>query len=324
MDRRQGRTHRRHPHDLRSGILHLGRIQTLELDERTPRRSGFPDGRLRSSCGRTFDFNEVRSDTRYDIRLSYAYGFRTPTLQELYFSFHNDNHDIDGNPDLKAEYSNNVTGSFTYRILHNARIRLTTTLSGFYNVFKDKISLAQNVDIPNYNTYYNIGRYKTLGGALETSLAWGGLRVNVNASLIGRYNKYASDDKSLPQFRYSPEVSTTISYHIAKSGTDISFFYKYTGQRKEYYYHEYTTPDNKKESEIYLRGLPSYHYGDITVTQKLTSFLSLNVGVKNLFNLTDIRTIVESANDTPSVSYLGCGRSYFIGLNLMLNGKFKK
>lgn len=170
-------------------------------------------------------------------------------------SFHNDNHDIDGNPDLKAEYSNNVTGSFTYRILHNARIRLTTTLSGFYNVFKDKISLAQNVDIPNYNTYYNIGRYKTLGGALETSLAWGGLRVNVNASLIGRYNKYASDDKSLPQFRYSPEVSTTISYHIAKSGTDISFFYKYTGQRKEYYYHEYTTPDNKKESEIYLRGL---------------------------------------------------------------------
>ena len=76
-------------------------------------------------------------------------------------------------------------------------------MSGFYNVFKDKISLAQNVDIPNYNTYYNIGRYKTLGGALETSLAWGGLRVNVNASLIGRYNKYASDDKSLPQFPFS-------------------------------------------------------------------------------------------------------------------------
>jgi len=78
MDRRQGRTHRRHPHDLRSGILHLGRIQTLELDERTPRRSGFPDGRLRSSCGRTFDFNEVRSDTRYGhppllcLRLPYA------------------------------------------------------------------------------------------------------------------------------------------------------------------------------------------------------------------------------------------------------------
>ena len=90
------------------------------------------------------------------------------------------------------------------------------------------------------------------------------------------------------------------------------------------YYQEYTTPDNKKGSEFHQRGLRSYHYRDLTVTQKLTSFLSLIVGVKNLFHLTDIRTIVESANDTPSVSYLGCGRSYFIGLNLMLNGKFKK
>ena len=94
-----------------------------------------------------------------DLRLSYAYGFRSPTLQELYFSFHNDNHDIDGNPDLKAEYSHNITGSVAYRVLHSEKIHLTTTLSGFYNDFRDKISLAQNVDIPNYNTYYNIDRY---------------------------------------------------------------------------------------------------------------------------------------------------------------------
>ena len=94
-------------------------------------------------------------------------------LQELYFSFHNDNHDIDGNPDLKAEYSHNITGSVAYRVLHSEKIHLTTTLSGFYNDFRDKISLAQNVDIPNYNTYYNIDRYKTVGGSLENSLSWG-------------------------------------------------------------------------------------------------------------------------------------------------------
>ena len=257
-----------------------------------------------------------------DLRLSYAYGFRSPTLQELYFSFHNDNHDIDGNPDLKAEYSHNITGSVAYRVLHSEKIHLTTTLSGFYNDFRDKISLAQNVDIPNYNTYYNIDRYKTVGGSLENSLSWGGLRANLNVSLIGRYNRYATGDKSMPRFRYSPEVSTSISYHIEKTGTDISLFYKYTGERKEYYYHEYTTADNKKESEIYLRGMKSYHTGDLTVTQKLTSFLHLNAGVKNLFNLTSLKTIAESPNDTPSVSYLGCGRSWSVGLSFLLNGKF--
>ncbi|MCQ4905888.1 hypothetical protein, partial [Odoribacter splanchnicus] len=71
--------------------------------------------------------------------------------------------------------------------------------------------------------------------------------------------------------RYSPVVSTSISYHIEKNGTDISLLYKYTGERKEYYYHEYKTAENKKETEIYLRGIKSYHTADLTVTQNLTS-----------------------------------------------------
>lgn len=258
-----------------------------------------------------------------DLRVSYAYGFRSPTLQELYFSFHNDNHDIDGNPDLKAEYSHNITGSFTYRIFHKENIRLTTTLSGFYNDFRDKIDLAQNADIPNYNTYYNIERYKTTGGSWENTLAWKGLRANVNFSLIGRYNRYAKNDDSMPNFRFSPELSANVSYHIEKSGTDISLFYKFTGQRKEYYYHEYNTADGGKANEIYLRGMRSYNTGDITVTQKITKFLNINAGVKNLFDLTSLKTLVDSPNDTPSTSYIGCGRSWSVGLSFMLDGKIK-
>ena len=259
-----------------------------------------------------------------DFRLSYAYGFRTPNIQELYFSYHNTNHDIDGNPDLKAEYSHNVTGSFTWRILHNERIRLTTSLSGFYNDFKDRITLTENAEIPNFYTYYNADRYKTVGGSLENSLVWGGLRANVNFSLIGRYNRYSESDEDLSRFRYSPEVSVNISYNIRRSGTDFSFFYKYTGARKEYYYREYTTEDNQKQSEVYLRGLPGYHTGEIIVTQKITPYLSVNAGVKNLFDLTSLQTTGDSSNDTPSTSYLGCGRSWSVGLKLLLNGKFKK
>ena len=30
--------------------------------------------------------------------------------------------------------------------------------------------------------YYNIDRYKTVGGSLENSLSWGGLRANLNVS----------------------------------------------------------------------------------------------------------------------------------------------
>lgn len=257
-----------------------------------------------------------------DVRLSYAYGFRSPTLQELYFSFHNANHNIDGNPDLKAEYSHNVTGSFTWRILHSEKIRVTTIVNGFFNDFRDRISLIEDIAESNHNTYHNVSRYKTTGVTWENSVAWKGLQANVNVSLIGRYNRYSTEDKDLPAFRFSPELSASVSYHVAKSGTDISFFYKFTGERKEYYYKEVTNADGTKGSSIYLRGLKSYHNGDLTVTQKVTRFLNLNAGVKNIFGLTSISTIAESSGDVVSTSYLGCGRSWSVGLSCSLNGKF--
>lgn len=258
---------------------------------------------------------------RMDIRLSYAYGFRAPTLQELYFSFHNANHNIDGNPDLKAEYSNNVTGSFTWRILHNEAIRLTTTISGFYNDFRDRITTADNVDIPNHTTYYNIDRYKTAGGSWENTLNWKNLQANLNFSLTGRYNRYSEDDKDLPAFRFSPEVSSSITYRLAASGTDFNLYYKFTGERKEYYYQTTTGADGVKYNEVYLKGLKSYNWADLTITQKITRYLNLNAGVKNIFGLTKISTVADSADDTTPVSYLGCGRSWFLGLSFSLNGK---
>lgn len=256
-----------------------------------------------------------------DVRLSYAYGFRSPTLQELYFSFHNANHNIDGNPNLKAEYSNNVTASFTWRILHNERIRLTSTMSGFYNDFRNRITTADNVDVPNYTTYYNIDRYKTTGSSWENTLAWKDLQANVNFSLVGRYNHYSENDKSLPAFRFSPEFNTSVTYRLTASGTDFNFYYKFTGGRKEYYYKTITGADGVKNSEIYLRGLKSYNWADLTITQKMTQYLNMHVGVKNIFGLTKVSTVANSSHDVPAISYLGCGRSWFVGLSCSLNGK---
>ena len=256
-----------------------------------------------------------------DLRLSYAYGFRTPTIQELYFDFKNDHHHITGNPNLKAEYSHNITASYSYRILHDERIRLTTTLGGFFNMFKDKIGIAQDINDPMINTHYNIDDYKTVGGTFETALNWRNLSANVNFSYIGRYNAYSKEVDANSQFRYSPEVSANINYRIEKWGTDLSFYYKYTGKRAEYY----LGSDNDNNDVIYLRTMPSYHYADITVTQRLTKFLHLNFGVKNLFDLTSLQVLADSQEvGNMPISYLGCGRSFFVGLNVKLNGKFGK
>lgn len=253
-----------------------------------------------------------------DLRVSYAYGFREPTLQELYFSFHNANHNIDGNPDLKAEYSNNFTGSFTWRILHNEQIRLTSNLSAFYNKFQDRITTAADVDDPTHTTYYNIDKYKTVGGTFENSVIWKTLQASLGFSLVGRYNSLKDNvnfkGEDLPEFRFSPELSGSISYQIIKTKTNLNLYYKFTGSRNEYRY-------NSDTKELYLGGLDSYHIADFTVNQKAGKYLMINAGIKNLFDITTVdNTSGGSGHTTTGTSSLmGCGRSFFVGINFLLN-----
>ncbi len=243
-----------------------------------------------------------------DLRLSYAYGFRAPALRELYMSMHNANHNIDGNPDLRAEYSDAYSASATWRVLHGGEIRLTSTLTGFFNDFKDRITTAEDVNDPQHTTYYNIDRYKTAGGTLENALAWRDLTANVGFSLVGRYNRFSADYRDLPQFRFSPEVTASATYSITKTGTGINLFYKFTGSREEY---SYKTGDASPT----LRGMRSYHWADVTVTQKLWDGISFGAGVRNLF---DVTTVDNSSGggmgSSGNASLVGCGRSWFAAL----------
>ena len=68
------------------------------------------------SINTKFTLSEV-----FDLRLSYAYGFRSPALRELYFYFFDSSHSIKGNPDLKAEHSNSFSGSLTWSHTHGTQ-----------------------------------------------------------------------------------------------------------------------------------------------------------------------------------------------------------
>ena len=52
-------------------------------------------------------FNALIDIKEIDVRMSYAKGFRAPSLKELYFEFVDINHNIIGNKDLGSENSNN-------------------------------------------------------------------------------------------------------------------------------------------------------------------------------------------------------------------------
>lgn len=255
---------------------------------------------------------KIALNKNLDLRLSYARGFRAPILRELYFYFHDASHSIEGNPDLKAEYSNSYIGSLTWQKTIATNAALTSSITGFYNDYHEFINLAFDGSRQVY-TYFNTSRYKTVGGTFDNTFNWNNLSATLGISYIGYYNEYASD-KSLEgnhsKFSWSPEVNSNITYHFPKLGAQVGLYYKYNGALPSY--------SLNADGDIYLSKVASYHWADITASKKLFKYLTLQGGIKNLFNIKRVQntsTDVGSAHSTGGPVLTAYGTSFFLGLN---------
>lgn len=130
---------------------------------------------------------KITTGSTSDVRVSYARGFRAPTLRELYFIFFDANHSIEGNPRLNAEHSHNFNTSFTWKGVTKSSVTFSYVLSGFYNNIDDMITLGFLPGNRVVSTYINIAKYKSTG--VQCTSAWRYKHLNVNAGLAftGRY-----------------------------------------------------------------------------------------------------------------------------------------
>ncbi|HMI78455.1 MAG TPA: TonB-dependent receptor [Ferruginibacter sp.] len=257
-----------------------------------------------------------------DLRLSYGYGFRSPALRELYFSFVDVNHNLVGNPNLEAEYSNSFNGSLSWSPSHLSSIKLSTTLGGFYNDFNNQISLVQNPSNPNEYSYYNIDRSKTTGVSLDNRVIY----KNLEASLGFVYTAYSAsiyEDKSYIKedkrdFLWTPELNSNIIYNITMIKTSLGFFYKFVGTKPAF-----VTGTLNNQPAVILTKTSSYHLADLTATTILNKYISTSIGVKNLFDVTNVANSAVSSgiHSGSGARAIGYGRSYFVGLNLQWNKK---
>ncbi len=252
-------------------------------------------------------------NTKFDInkntklRFSYARGFRAPSIKELYLDFHIKagpfTYTMLGNTDLEVEKSHsfNLQLSHTQEITHLDKITMSSFV--FYNKIDNLIALSEMVNFKRH--YININKFESIGGNINISYSnTKDFTCAISGALIGRYNKF-TEDYDAERFLFSPEVSSTINYHIKWITSDINVFYKYTGKRSGFVY-------NQETNDLIETTRNDYQNMDISLSKSFfNKMVKASTGVKNIFDVQDIETF-NQVGEAHSRNMQLWGRTFFI------------
>jgi len=247
-----------------------------------------------------------------NIRASYAKGFRAPDLKELYLEFHfNSTINLWGNEELSSENSDHFNLSVDFhKNFKNHNIRFTPKV--FYSKINNLIDLAQTSPVDW--TYTNVDYLITQGGALGVNYKFKNFNFNSSITYYGNFNSQFNNSNLKNEFFYSNDAIAGASYLFDSLDLKLNLSYKYTGDIKSYY-----IDDNDTTQESYIG---NYHTFDFTVSKLFwKKRITLTSGVKNLFNVKEIKMVgevfgVSNSNDATTLNVLW-GRSYFVSLNFV-------
>jgi len=255
----------------------------------------------------------------FQIRGSYALGFRAPSLKELYLDFVDLNHDIHGNPNLEAESSDNLNISMAYSI-KTTNWSLNFEPDFFYNIIENKIDLIVSEEVNGADTsliyiYDNFDEYRTMGGKFAATFNSERLWLKLGFSEIGRYNIYNEFVTDAPSYEFSPEFSANLKYWIPKIDLQTLVTFKYTGKYVDYRLNADGLPYKYEES--------AFKTLDISLSKSLfKNKLTIVCGGKNLFDVTNITTAKLSGgthSGTGEGRAVNWGRTFFVNLKINLN-----
>ncbi|MCF6169461.1 MAG: TonB-dependent receptor [Bacteroidales bacterium] len=251
------------------------------------------------------------------LRFSLAKGFRAPSLKELYLDFVDINHDIRGNPDLKAETSFNLNLAINYSSQSAATYNWGIEAGLFYNHIKDKIALVNVEGNDLLYTYINVDQYYTQGfDLLFNNSVYPSLKVILGAGLTG-LKQYIEDANLNQDFVYTMDFSAQVNYLWRKPDLNFTLFYKYNGS-----YPQLTVGSN---SNSVIIEYAAYNTLDVNVSRWFWKRrINVQFGGKNLF---DVTNIISSGGGSGGGAHTGgggavpinWGRTYFIKLQFNFN-----
>lgn len=267
----------------------------LSLTNRYIRHSTYKDA-FTSSIQAKIDFNKKTS-----LRSSFAQGYRSPTLKELYLEFIDINHNIIGNVDLQPERSFDLQSTITYQLNKGIKVGL----NGYYTHIEDRITLIQ------YETlkfqYDNTSKYRSYGFQPSLHFNQNGISVNSNLS-IGFWSTYIKIDEA-PQIGRVLDWNTTYAIPVLKTGISIFANHRYVGSQPVY---------QLQNENIEVGSIESYHLVDLSISKGFwKDKIKVTAGARNVFDTKSVQ-LSNGSKGTHSDGLrnnISIGRSMFLTLN---------
>jgi outer membrane receptor for ferrienterochelin and colicins len=243
-----------------------------------------------------------------DLRVAYSNGFRAPSIRELYFNFFDANHQVYGNPNLKAETSNSINSSVNYQKTTKKNIEINSSVNVFYSKIKNLIDFAVSPINANDYLYTNIYSSQTTGAYFNNNVKYKNWNTSLGMAYTGFFNDLSETDKTLPTLQWAPEFNSSVGYKFNKLGLDINLFYKLYGKKPFY---------ALNSSQVVAQVFQSaYQLADFTAIKKLKWF-NVTAGVKNIFDTKRISSALSNGgvHNTNNTRNIATGRSLFFSLN---------
>lgn len=254
--------------------------------------------------------------SKFQFRASYTQGFRSPALKEMYLSFVDANHNLKGNPDLKAEKSDNFQLSGSYQVWEEGRNYLQFIVTGYYNDVYNGIVLV-NIDPTNPSSIdYQYRNFDHMENAIGNFQADG--QLNNFHFQAGYAYTYTLGRTGIFSAYGASEVTATLQYAFRKPALNVNLMYKYNGPRPM------ITPDITG-APLFDGHAAGYQICDGSIEKKFfNNRLQFIAGVKNIF---DVRSLTITGASVSTQGAHGVSgnpgnflpRSFFTSLRLTLN-----
>lgn len=240
----------------------------------------------------------------WELRANYGKSPKKPTYTQLYYELIDINHNIIPNENLKPE---DGQSAFIYlkkkfNIANNAFIQSRLSLG--YLTVKDKIGLIDISQEPLTIQFRNYNFYETRKISLSNQFKFNNFSGDLGINYSGE--KYESNKRDM---LYSLQGNLALNYYFPKAKLYVSTSFKYNGE-------EYRWRYNNK-GEIVKGKQDAYSWWDASIRKTLFRDFELVLGVRNLTNVTEVKTSAASAgvhSAAASNILLGYGRSYFVKL----------